>query len=254
MSHIRKITYRAGLFDPVNLTTIETIDNALDEFGAVLNEANYAQALEVLLEQTHIVELLLSSRSSVCFHPLQLLTRMADINEEIPLQKWILDGFPTNPMSYHSSFSCKLLSQLSHYFLFHPSSNQDFDYSMSDCHQIVKNALDVVQIPFASIFLDENRQCPERPAPSKKFQAKGSSSQKEDKRRKKAAAQGNNVLDEKAFVALSIPVPRSLSDADSIVSNLLAKLKTILEVRCCEYFHLRGADMQSVLSEKAENR
>jgi hypothetical protein len=182
------------------------------------------------------------------FHPLQLLTGMADINEEIPLHKWILDGFPTDLMFCHSSFSCKLLSQLSHYFLFHPSSNQDFGYSMSDCHQIVKNTLDVVRI-----FLDENRQSPERPAPSKKFQAKGSSSQKEDKQRKKAVAQSNNVLDEKAFVALSIPVPRSLSEAESIISGLLAKLKTILEVRCCEYFHLRGADMQSVLPEKAEN-
>ena len=124
---------------------------------------------------------------------------------------------------------------------------------MSDCHQIVKNALDVVRIPFASIFLDENRQCPERPAPSKKFQAKGGSSQKEEKRRKKAAAQGNNVLDEKAFVALSIPVPRSLSEAESTISGLLAKLKTILEVRCCEYFHLRGADIHPVLPEETEN-
>jgi hypothetical protein len=66
MSQIRKITYRAGLLDPVNLTTIEKIDNALDEFGAVLNEANYVQALEGLLEQAHIVELLLSSRSAIC--------------------------------------------------------------------------------------------------------------------------------------------------------------------------------------------
>lgn len=63
MSQIRKITYRAGLLDPVNLTTVEKIDNALDEFGAVLNEANYVQALEGLLEQAHIVELLLSSMS-----------------------------------------------------------------------------------------------------------------------------------------------------------------------------------------------
>jgi len=65
MSQIRKITYRAGLLDPVNLTTVENIDNALNEFGAVLNEANYVQVLQELLERAHIVELLLSSRSSV---------------------------------------------------------------------------------------------------------------------------------------------------------------------------------------------
>ena len=66
MSQIRKITYRAGLLNPKNLTTVEKIANALDEFGTVLNEANYVQALEALLEQTHIVELLLSSKSPVC--------------------------------------------------------------------------------------------------------------------------------------------------------------------------------------------
>lgn len=104
---------------------------------------------------------------------------------------------------------------------------------MSDCQHFVKNALDVLQTPFASIFLDENRQHSDRPVSSKKFQAKGASSQKEEKRRKKAAAQGNNVLDEKPFVALSIPVPRSLSKAESIASGLLVELKSILEVRCC---------------------
>ena len=65
MSQIRKITYRAGLLDPVNLTTVENIDNALNEFGAVLNEANHVQVLQELLERAHIVELLLSSRSPV---------------------------------------------------------------------------------------------------------------------------------------------------------------------------------------------
>jgi len=166
---------------------------------------------------------------------------MTGINEEIPLQKWILDGFPTDPKLYDSSFSCKLLSQLSHYFLFRPSSNEGAAI-MSQYHQTIRNAPDVIRAPFASIFLDEDRQRPndDRPASSKKFKAKGNLSQKEEKRRKKAAAQGTNVLDEKPFISLKIPIPRSLSEAEGVISGLLARLKAILEVRRCKYVHFEG--------------
>jgi hypothetical protein len=64
---MRRISYRTGIFDPINLTTFEKIDIALNEFGAVLSEGNHAQVLEGLLEQPHIVELVLSSRSLACF-------------------------------------------------------------------------------------------------------------------------------------------------------------------------------------------
>jgi len=69
MSQMRRISYRTGLFDPINLTSIEKIDNALNEFGVVLTEGNHVQALEGLLEQAYIVELLLSSRTLACRIP-----------------------------------------------------------------------------------------------------------------------------------------------------------------------------------------
>lgn len=113
---------------------------------------------------------------------------------------------------------------------------------MSECRQTLRNALEVIRAPFASIFLDEDRQHPNnsRPVSSKVFKAKGYLSQKEEKRMKKAAAQGKNELDEKPFEALNIPVPRSLSEAEMVVSVLLTRLKVIFEVRCCESCRLRG--------------
>lgn len=64
MSYQRKITYRSGLFDPVNLNSIEKIADALSQFEAVLNEDNYVQALDDLLDKAQIVELILSGMPS----------------------------------------------------------------------------------------------------------------------------------------------------------------------------------------------
>jgi hypothetical protein len=60
MSYQRKITYRAGLFDRDNLNSIENIANSLSLFQAAINEYNYVQALNDLLDSTGIVELILS--------------------------------------------------------------------------------------------------------------------------------------------------------------------------------------------------
>ena len=45
MSYQRKITYRAGLFDPENLDSLENIADTLHHFESVINEHNYVQAL-----------------------------------------------------------------------------------------------------------------------------------------------------------------------------------------------------------------
>ena len=45
MSYQRKITYRAGLFDPDNLNSLDNIANALSQFESVINEHNYVQVL-----------------------------------------------------------------------------------------------------------------------------------------------------------------------------------------------------------------
>lgn len=64
MSCPRKITYRTGLFDPVNLNSIDKITDSLSQLEATLNEGNYVRALDDLLDNTHIVELILSGMPS----------------------------------------------------------------------------------------------------------------------------------------------------------------------------------------------
>jgi len=60
MNPSRKVTYRAGLFDPKNLISPAKIVEALNEFSAVINHNNYAGVLQDLLDKSHITELVLS--------------------------------------------------------------------------------------------------------------------------------------------------------------------------------------------------
>lgn len=60
MNRPRKVTYRAGLFEPINLTTHDKLDAALDEFAGVINQANYVDALSGLFDKNHVLELVLS--------------------------------------------------------------------------------------------------------------------------------------------------------------------------------------------------
>jgi len=62
MTQPRKISYRAGLLEPINLTSHEKISGALIEFSAVFTQSNYQQLLGGLLDQIHIIELILSGR------------------------------------------------------------------------------------------------------------------------------------------------------------------------------------------------
>jgi len=60
MDRSRKVTYRAGLLDPRNLTTQQSIEGALAEFGVVLNRENYGAVLAELFRKQHIAALVLS--------------------------------------------------------------------------------------------------------------------------------------------------------------------------------------------------
>lgn len=74
MSYQRRITYRSGLFDPVNLNSLDKIADSLRQFEAVLNEDNYAQALDDLLDNTHTVELILSGIPSLADYAAMLIS------------------------------------------------------------------------------------------------------------------------------------------------------------------------------------
>ena len=74
MSYQRKITYRAGLFDRDNLSSLDNIANSLSQFESVINEKNYAQALDDFWNNTHVVELILSGiRSNANYLTLPIL-------------------------------------------------------------------------------------------------------------------------------------------------------------------------------------
>jgi len=60
MDRSRRVIYRAGLLSPRNLSTQQNIEDALVEFGAVLNRENYGVVLAELFDKQHIAALVLS--------------------------------------------------------------------------------------------------------------------------------------------------------------------------------------------------
>ncbi|PPQ78819.1 hypothetical protein CVT25_010688 [Psilocybe cyanescens] len=205
MSTFHKFTYRAGLFDPANLITAQKIDEALYEFIAVVNETNYSQVLEDLLDKSHIVELIISG-----------------ISDEIPLQEWILEGFPSSTQSFETTFTWKLLSKLSEFFLFHSS----VDPVLRKHHQTVKLAPEILQALFAMTVLGNARPAgSDNSKVSKKSKTK--SSQKEMKQANRSARR--SVSNETPFIFTNIPIPQTSSDAISSISIFLENLKEILK-------------------------
>ncbi len=61
MDRFHKVTYPVGLLQPKSLTTVTKIQNALNEFAAVLSRENHVILLQDLLGKAHIIELVLSS-------------------------------------------------------------------------------------------------------------------------------------------------------------------------------------------------
>lgn len=232
MSTFHKFTYRAGLFDPANLITAQKIDEALYEFIAVVNETNYSQVLEDLLDKSHIVELIISGKFSLHFLQAKIDVCRLGISDEIPLQEWILEGFPSSTQSFETTFTWKLLSKLSEFFLFHSS----VDPVLRKHHQTVKLAPEILQALFAMTVLGNARPAgSDNSKVSKKSKTK--SSQKEMKQANRSARR--SVSNETPFIFTNIPIPQTSSDAISSISIFLENLKEILKVcsTCLECFH-----------------
>lgn len=203
MSCQRKIAYRTGLFDPVNLNSIEKITDSLSQFEATLNEGNYVRALDDLLDNTHIVELILSGMN------------------DIPLNEWIIEHFPTTYDSFVSSFENKLLCKLSKFHIFH-ASPIDVDYDvLLDHHLAVSLAPEVLQVLFAITSLkEEGRQPDAKLASLKKVKAK---SPKQLKKRTHIPESTKPLVD------LNIAIPSTSPDAQAALTVFLGRLKDILE-------------------------
>ncbi|KAF8885252.1 hypothetical protein CPB84DRAFT_1788531 [Gymnopilus junonius] len=220
----RKVSYRAGLFDSKNLLTLDSISDALFEFSGVISSSNCIQALEELMEESNIVELILSC-----------------MNDEILLQKWILEQFPSDPKLFETSFSCKLLCKLSKFFLFQ-SSADDRDI-FQRYHQTVGLAAETLQSLSAMTFLEGTPGVSSnRPGASKKLMAK--SSQREKKQAAKAARRSS--INKEPFEIVEVPIPRTYSELSMTTTSFINRLKDILE-----YYlrRIRSPEISAIIQE-----
>lgn len=160
---------------------------------------------------------------------------------DIPLNEWIIEHFPTTYDSFVSSFENKLLCKLSKFHIFHASPN-DVDYNvLLDHHLAVSLAPEVLQVLFAITSLkEEGRQPDAKLASLKKVKAK---SLKQLKKR-------THVPEfTKPLVDLNIAMPSTSPDAQAALIMFLGRLKDILEV--CTLWHVFIiSDRKIVLSEQ----
>lgn len=225
MPPARKVTYRSGLFDAQNLSSIEGIENALLQFSTVLTEANHNQVLQDLLNKDRIIELVLSGVSPSLRAAKQPLTRSKGLTD-IPLSQWILAQYPTAPTQFESSFHAQLLSKLSTFLLFQLSPREDLPTDVRDHQGVIKNATDALRILQTLTF--EGASAAEEPI--QWARVKVGKSQRAAKLAKKAAS-AKRAVDDRPFVALDLELPQSKDAADDAACLILGRLRDILEVR-----------------------
>lgn len=151
------------------------------------------------------------------------------MSDEIPLDAWILDDFPSEPESFENSFAHQLIVVLSNFFLFY-SSSADCETSslLRSHHQTVQLGPVVIRTLLTATFLEEDgfQVNVGRPA-LKASKIKGS--QKEHKRARRAAHEAA-TFDTKPFLALQLPVPKKRSEAEALCQKILARMRDILSV------------------------
>jgi mannitol/fructose-specific phosphotransferase system IIA component (Ntr-type) len=200
MSYQRRITYRAGLFDPPSLNSLDKIADSLSQFEAVLNENNYVQALDDLLDNTRTVELVLSGMN------------------DTPLNTWIVKHFPTTFESFLSSFEHKLLCRLSIFHCFHTSPD-DVDYNvLRDHHRTVTRAQEALRALFA-IALKEGH-------PLESSFKKGKAKSQKNLKMNHTPVHKYNT---EPLTELNIAIPHTSPDAQASLTVFLGRLKDILE-------------------------
>ena len=158
------------------------------------------------------------------------------MHEEIPLKKWILDDFPSNPNSFENSLASGLLRELCAFFLFYCSSADAETASFLRHHNhYVHHGSEILRIlqsmPFVAEVNDERLAPP--PAPTRK---RGKVSQREQKQARKLV-RGSLSIDHKPFTALHITVPKERGEADSLSKVVWIKMGAILDVSGL-YWHL----------------
>ncbi|KAF8151966.1 hypothetical protein K438DRAFT_1778624 [Mycena galopus ATCC 62051] len=201
-----KASYRSDLFDSSILTSVDAVDDAVDEFRAMINETNVKRMLdEVVAQEPPAVVRLVLTASDLEFEPA--------LSEELTMS-----CFPTAPEGFGASAACKILSQLSEFFFFAESVPTLHE----NHHALVKEAPGILTALASKLFV---RAEPE-PAALKKGKA---TSQKKTKLARRAATQSNNTLDPAPFEHLKITVPETPDQVQQCVEIVLATQRSILE-------------------------
>ncbi|KAJ7451097.1 hypothetical protein FB451DRAFT_1566339 [Mycena latifolia] len=204
-----KRCYPSDFFDA--LTSLEDVGRVVVEFEDLLFDN--ADDADLILE-----DLVSHERAEVARVVLSLID-----------EAWILNRFPKTPAEFSASLAHKILSQLSVYFQFVPTSVIDTpdearpveerpDRRRAYYRQLVKDAPDAL----AALATRLSHIDPEPPANTKL-------SQKQMKQARRAAAKAKAPLDPAPFERLDIAVPQTREEADTAVTEILANQEAILE-------------------------
>ncbi|KAJ7725516.1 hypothetical protein DFH07DRAFT_853912 [Mycena maculata] len=151
-------------------------------------------------------------------------------------ENWVINRFPSTPAEFNASFAQRILSQLSSFFQFTPTTVIDRtdaerpvderpDKRRAFFRQLVKDAPDAL----AALIPRLSHSDPEPIArlgiaiPNTKM------SQKQIKQARRAAAKTNAPLNPGPFDRLEIPVPENREEAELAANVILDNQKTVLE-------------------------
>ncbi|KAF7340238.1 UvrD-like helicase ATP-binding domain-containing protein [Mycena venus] len=196
----RKPSYRSDLFDASALTSIDAVENAVNEFSAIVNESNLERVLDgvIVNEPPTVVRLVLSS-----------------LSEDL-----VMSCFPTTAEGFGASLAWKILSHLSVLFLF----AQSVPALHEKHHDLVKEAPKVLTTLTSKQFVGGSEL--DLATDIKKGKT---TSQKRAKIARRIAAQTKNAVDSTPFEHLNIPIPETPDEVDKCVQIVLATQRSILE-------------------------
>ncbi|KAF5377280.1 hypothetical protein D9615_006447 [Tricholomella constricta] len=203
------------LFNPSSSTSPGDVASALAELESVLNENNFSCVVEDLLDQPLLVELVLS--------------RISDT----PLNKWIIESFPTTSSAYSTSLASKLLLRLSTFFIFQPSFGcRSIDGLISRYHRGVDATPKLLAAlsTMASGNVDvENDMEEDYDAMSNFFKVKAKKTNKRSRQVNNRLMTSKQLQDAKLLADFSIPIPYDSYEADISTSKILADAKLMLQ-------------------------
>ncbi|KAJ7652111.1 hypothetical protein DFH06DRAFT_1094341 [Mycena polygramma] len=194
-------SYRSDLFDTSAFASIDTVDYAVEELQAIVNETNAGRILEEIFlhEQPAIVRLVLSTLD----------------------QELIMSRFPATAEGFGDSLAYKILAHLSIFFLF----AQSVPALHENHHGLVKEAPALLAVMASRMVVDGF----EPDSTSIGLKKGKPTSQKKLKSARRVASQGKNALDPGPFEHLNMPIPETPEEFEQSVGVVLTTQRSILE-------------------------